>query len=473
MSKTPDLLTKELKVINLGLRSFHESLLDQGVPSVHTDWKPPAGGKKDVMALLQKLETIEDKIETANKEALQRLQEANPVLVGVGRAIDVIPGMEKNLILHAGPPITWDKMAGPVKGAIMGALVYEGMAKDIQEAEELAKSGKIRFDPCHHYNTVGPMAGVVSASMFVFIIKNTKHGNYAYSTMNEGLGKVLRFGAYSSEVIDRLKWMENNLAPTLKQALELKPEGISIKALTAQALMMGDECHNRNVAGTSLFLREITPALLSTDCSKETLKQVFEFISGNNHFFLNLSMAACKAICDTIENLEYCTVMHGMARNGTEIGIRIAGLGDQWFTAPAGQPKGLYFSGYGDDDACLDLGDSTISETAGIGGFAMACAPAIVKFVGGAPSDAIRYTKQMGEICIGRHRDYQMPPMDFLGAPVGVDIRKTAESGITPIINTGIAHKDPGVGQVGAGILFAPVEMFENAMKEFARKYVK
>ncbi|MCE1246895.1 MAG: DUF1116 domain-containing protein [Firmicutes bacterium] len=471
MSKTPDLLTKELKVINLGLRSFHEALLDQGVPAVHTDWKPPAGGKKEIMSLLQKLEKMEDKIEAANKEALQKLQEANPVLVGVGRAIDVIPGMEKNLILHAGPPISWEKMAGPVKGAVMGALVYEGLAKDVQEAEELAKSGKIKFDPCHHHNTVGPMAGVVSASMYVFTVKNTKHGNVAYSTMNEGLGKVLRFGAYSSEVIDRLKWMENILAPSLKKALELKPEGINLKSLTAQALMMGDECHNRNVAGTSLFLREITPSLLATDCSKETLKEVFEFISGNNHFFLNLSMAACKAICDTIKDQEYSTVMYGMARNGTEIGIRIAGLGDMWFTAPAGRPRGLYFSGYGDDDACLDLGDSTISETAGIGGFAMACAPAIVKFVGGAPADAVRYTKQMGEICIGRHRDYQMPPMDFLGAPVGVDIRKTAESGITPIINTGIAHKDPGVGQVGAGILFAPVEMFENALKAFAEKY--
>lgn len=471
MEKTPDVLKKELKVVNMGLKSFYETLKDQQTPAVHMDWRPPAGGKKEMMEILKGEMNLSasEEIAQANEEALSRMVNANPVLIDVGRARDVIPGMHDKLILHAGPPVAWDRMAGPVKGAVMGALVYEGLAKDIEEAEKLAASGEIEFDPCHHHNTVGPMAGVVSPSMFVFIVKNTTGGNLSYATMNEGLGKVLRFGAYSGEVIRKLKWMETVLAPAIKKALAQKKDGINLKSITAQALMMGDECHNRNVAGTSLFLREITPALLAADLDKETVKSVFEFITGNDHFFLNLSMAACKAIADTIKGLENCTVMYAMARNGTDIGIRIAGLGDRWFTAPAGHPKGLYFPGYTDEDACPDLGDSTISETAGIGGFAMASAPAIVKFVGGSPAQAIKYTREMGEITAGRHRDYQMPPMDFLGTPLGVDIRKVVESGITPIINTGIAHKDPGIGQVGAGILYAPMEMFEEALKAFAK----
>ena len=416
---------------------------------------------------------LSDKIKKANEEALKKLQEANPVLVDIKQASEVIPGMHKKLILHAGPPVKWENMAGPVKGAVMGALVYEGLAKNIEEAEKLAASGEIEFDPCHHHNTVGPMAGVVSYSMFVFCVKNQTHGNMAHCTLNEGLGKVLRFGAYSDEVIERLKWMEKVLAPSLKKALALKKDGINVKSLTAQALMMGDECHNRNVAATSLFMKEITPLLLDTDLDKATIKKVVDFIAGNVHFFLNLSMAACKAISDTVHGMEHCTIMSAMARNGTEIGIRIAGTKDKWFTAPAGNPKGLYFSGYTDDDACADLGDSTISETAGIGGFAMASAPAIVKFVGGTPADAVKYTREMGEIVVGRHRDYQMPTMDFLGTPLGVDIRKVVESGITPIINTGIAHKDPGIGQIGAGILYAPVSMFEESLKAFSEQYAE
>lgn len=415
--------------------------------------------------------SIKQKIKKANDEGLKRMIEANPVLVDIRQAREVIPGMHDKLILHAGPPVDWENMCGPVKGAIMGALVYEGLADNVEEAEKLAAGGEIEFDPCHHHDTVGPMAGVVSPSMFVFCVKNTTAGNQAHCTLNEGLGKVLRFGAYSPEVIDKLKWMEKVLAPALQKAIRLKEDGINIKSLTAQALMMGDECHNRNVAGTSLFLRQVTPLLLSSDVPRDVVLEVFNFITGNDHFFLNLSMAACKAIADTIADLSHCTLMSAMARNGTEIGIRIGGLGDDWFTAEAGQPKGLYFSGYSEEDACKDLGDSTISETAGIGGFAMACAPAIVKFVGGSPADAVKYTREMAEISYGRHRDYQMPPLNFLGTPLGVDLRKVVETNITPIINTGIAHKDPGIGQVGAGILYAPMSMFEEALEAFAKKY--
>ena len=363
-------------------------------------------------------------------------------------------------------------MCGPVQGAIIGALIYEGLAETKDAAKRIARSGDITFSPCHHHSTVGPMAGVVSSSMYVFVVENKTFGNRAYCTLNEGLGKVLRFGAYDWDVIERLKWMQKVLAPTLKKAVELSG-GIDVKNLTAQALLMGDECHNRNVAGTALFIKEILPHLLKADFDNKRIKEVTDFISGNVHFFLNLSMAACKSTADTILGFPNSTVVSAMARNGTDTGIRIAGLGDEWFVAPSGIPKGLYFAGFSEQDANPDLGDSTISEVAGIGAVAMAAAPAIVKFVGGSAQDAIRATERMYEITVARHRDYQIPTIDFVGTPVGFDIRKIVETGMTPIINTGIACKRAGVGQVGAGILDAPMDCFEKALLAFAEKGIK
>ncbi len=457
MAKAKELFGKELKVIDLGLESFHDSLKEQGVDVVHVDWRPPASGVR----ILSRLDNRA--IDRANEEAVKRMIDSQPILVDIKQAKNVIPGMTKRTILHAGPPVEWERMCGPVKGAIMGALIYEGLAKSPKEAKELAASGKIKFSPCHHHNTVGPMAGIISASMHVFVVKNQKFGNYAYCTLNEGLGKVLRFGAYSEEVIERLKWMEQVLAPGLKKAVK-RSGGINIKNLTAQALQMGDECHNRNVAATSLFIKEITPYLLETDLDKKTIKEIIEFISGNVHFFLNLSMAACKATADTILGFKNSSLVSAMARNGTKIGIRVAGLGERWFTAPAGMPKGLYFAGYSEKDANPDLGDSTISETAGIGGFALASAPAIVQFIGGSPQDAIKYTREMYEITVAKHSIYKIPALDFIGTPIGIDIRKVVETGITPFINTGIAHRKPGIGQIGAGILRAPMSIFEEAL---------
>lgn len=410
---------------------------------------------------------LRDRINQANTEAVERMIAAEPTLVDIRPATEVIPGFSDRMILHAGPPITWDRMCGPVRGAVLGAAVYEGWTADLAGAEELAAGGGITFDPCHHHSTVGPMSGVVSPSMWVFCVKNITHGNMAYCTLNEGLGKVLRFGANDSEVVARLKWMEEMLAPALAQAVRLSG-GINLKAMIAQALLMGDECHNRNVAATNLFLKEILPFLLASDLEKPAIKKVTDFIAGNVHFFLNLSMPASKATADTIAGVRNCSLMSAMARNGTDIGIRVAGLGDRWFVAAAGMPEGLYFPGFSEKDANPDLGDSTISETAGIGGFAMASAPAIVQFTGGKPSDAIRFTREMYEISYGRHRAYQIPALDFAGTPIGVDIRKVVETGITPIINTGIAHREPGIGQIGAGLLYAPMEPFEEALKALA-----
>lgn len=410
------------------------------------------------------------RIDRANVVAAERLMDSQPVLVDVSPAAEAIPGMTAKTILHAGPPIAWERMCGPVRGAIMGALIYEGLANSPEEALELAASGEIHFDPCHHHQAVGPMAGVVSSSMPVWVVLNKSFGNFAYCTLNEGLGQVLRFGAYGREVIQRLSWMRKVLGPSLKKAVAISG-GINLKNIIAQALQMGDECHNRNVAATSLFLKEILPHLLDSDSDRSTIKEVSEFIAGNVHFFLNLSMAACKAAADSILGLKDSTVICAMARNGTDFGLRVAGLGEQWFTAPAGSPQGLYFPGHTEEDANPDLGDSTISETAGIGGFAMASAPAIVKFVGGTPTDALEYTREMYEICVAKHRDLQLPALDFLGTPVAIDLRRVVETGIAPIINTGIAHREAGVGQIGAGILRAPIDCFQEALIVFGDQY--
>jgi len=409
---------------------------------------------------------VQERIEAANKKVMEIILNGQPTLLDIGVAEEVIPGMTKKTILHAGPPIKWEKMSGPLKGAVIGALIYEGLAVDEKEATKLAASGEISYDPCHHHNTVGPMAGVVSASMPVWILQNKTYGNYSYCTLNEGLGKVLRYGAYSDEVIKRLKWMENLLAPLLKQALKLHGP-IDLKTMITQVLQMGDEGHNRNRAGTSLLIRELAPCIIQTKFSEKEKIEVLKFIDSNDHFFLNLTMPAAKCTMDAAKNIEFSTIVIVMARNGTEFGIRVSGLGDRWFTGPAGIVDGLLFPGYSAEDANPDIGDSVIAETVGIGGFAMAAAPAIVQFVGGSAKDAVNFTLKMYEITAAENNIYKIPALDFRGTPTGIDIRKIIETGILPSINTGIAHKDPGVGQIGAGLVKPPMSCFEDALQAF------
>ncbi len=475
MSKLNELFEQKLHVVNFGIESFYDDLVSQKTDAVHVEWKPIAGGDKVVAANLRKLKKPElaAKIDAANKEALERILSAQPTIVGLGIAGETIPGMTKKTILHAGPPVTWERMCGPQRGAVMGGLIYEGLAKDIKEAEALAASGQITFDPCHMHDAVGPMAGVVTYSMPVWILENKTFGNRAYCTVNEGLGKVLRFGAFDDEVIARLKWMERELYPVLKDAMAIKGE-IDIKVVVAKLLQMGDEGHNRNEAGTSLLIRELVPAIMNCDRPLEQKVAAYNFINGNNHTFLNISMPAMKCTLDPIFDIPYCTVVATMCRNGTDFGIRIAGLGkDAWFSAQAELVKGLYFPGYEEKDAARDLGDSCITETAGIGGFCMAAAPAIVQFVGGQVSDAINYSTRMYEITTGEGRAYKIPALDFRGSPTGIDIRKVIETGTRPIINTGIAHKDPGIGQVGAGIVYPPDACFTQALAECAARWAE
>jgi hypothetical protein len=355
-----------------------------------------------------------------------------------------------------------------MRGAVIGALLYEGWAASQAAAEALVATGGVAFAPCHHVGAVGPMAGVISPSMPVWVVENRAAGNWAYSNLNEGLGKVLRFGAYDPEVIERLSWMGDVLAPALARALDALPGGVDLKELMVQALQMGDDLHNRNVAATSLLIRRLARALLRADVPRDTAEGILAFLDGNNHFFLNLSMAASKASLDAAHGVPGSGLVTAMSRNGVEFGIRLSGLGARWFTAPAPIPRGLYFPGYSEADANPDLGDSAITETAGLGGFAMAAAPAMVQFVGGTAEQAQAFTREMAEITLTLNPAFPVPSLNFIGTPTGIDVRKVVETGITPVINTGIAHKAPGVGQVGAGIVRAPLACFEHALLALA-----
>jgi hypothetical protein len=461
------LFQEKLHVLNVGLSSFADSIARAGGSVLQIEWAPPAQGQQEVGRALAQLVNLLS-VETANQTAFDTYQSAQPVLNGVGTASQVLPNITERMILHSGPPIAWKEMCGPMKGAIVGAILYEGWAENLARAEAMASSGDIVFEPCHHHNAVGPMAGIISPSMPVWIVTNTTNGNQAFSNFNEGLGKALRFGANSPDVITRLKWMGQVLAPALGAGVELLG-GVDLKPMMAQALHMGDEVHNRNAAASSLFLKRLISALLKTRTPAADIAAVVEFIAGNDHFFLNLSMAACKAMTDAAHGVPGSSMVTAMARNGVEFGIRVSGTGSRWFTAPAPIVDGLFFPGYSAADAAPDLGDSAITETAGVGGFAMAASPAIVKFVGGTPQDAIDNTMAMTHITVGRNNAFTLPALNFAGSPAGIDIRKVVDTGIQPIINTGIAHREAGIGQIGAGITRAPLACFTQAVSALAK----
>lgn len=461
----------KLNIINVGLKGFEPDAMSQGAVVKQVEWKPVAGGRKDIIEALDKVEPLAEKIKEANETVISRMKAAKPVLVGMNLALNVVPEMTEHTILHAGPPIAWENMCGPMKGAVIGAVLFEGLAADDEEAVKLIESGAIKFDPCHEHKAVGPMAGVLSAHMPVHIVKNETNGDFAYCSINEGLGKVLRFGAYSKEVLDRLAFLRDEFMPVMQKALALT-DGIDIKLITAQALQMGDECHNRNKAATSLFYKQISQLILETDCEKAAIQKALSFIAGNDHYFLNLSMPACKLITEAGQNVPYATIVSTMARNGVEFGIKVSGIGTgEWFDYASNYIEGLYFPGYSKEDANPDIGDSAITETTGIGGMSMAGAPAIVQFVGGDVEDAFNTTKRMYGITTDINAAYAIPNMNFKGAPMGIDMLKVIESGVLPVINTGIAHKEAGIGQIGAGIVNPPMECFYQALLAYVKKY--
>ena len=411
---------------------------------------------------------LAEKIEEANREAVRRIIAADPVLIDVVPAGEAMPELGERMILHAGPPISWDQMCGPMRGAVTGICVFEGWAESLEAAGDMVAAGEIELHPNHHFDAVGPMTGMTTVSQPVMVVENREFGNRAFCAINEGLGKVMRFGGNDIEVLDRLRWLRDVLGPALGKAVRYK-QNIEIKSLVARGLSMGDELHQRNIACSALLLRELAPALAHTSKRNETLTEILGFIGGNDQFFLNVIMATGKAMMDPVHGIDGSTVVTAMCRNGTDFGIRVSGIGNTWFTAPVEMPEGLYFPGYSEADANPDMGDSTIVETIGLGGFAMAASPAVAGFVGaGSAADAAVTTRAMGEIVVSENPEWTIPALDYLGVPTGIDIRLVVETGIVPTINTGIAHREPGVGQVGAGVVRAPLACFEQAVVKFA-----
>ncbi|MTV19327.1 DUF1116 domain-containing protein [Staphylococcus delphini] len=411
-------------------------------------------------------------IDEANDAVIQKMIAAAPFLTDVVPAKSVIPELKEHVLLHAGPPIKYENMTDPMQGSCVGAILFEGWANDEASARELLENNRITFIPCHHVNAVGPMGGITSPNMPVLVVVNKENGNEAYCQMNEGIGAVLRFGAYNTQVIERLEWMRDVLGPVLSKALKTFEEGLNVNVLIAKAIAMGDEFHQRNIAASLAFLKEVSPAITELEnVSSAEKTEVIQFLADTDQFFLNIAMATGKAMMDAARTIQHGTVVTAMCRNGENFGIRIAGMGDEWFTAPVNTPQGLYFTGYSADDANPDIGDSAITETIGVGGMAMIAAPAVTRFVGsGGFQDALETSNQMMEICVGENPNFIIPTWDFKGACLGIDARKVVETGITPVINTGIAHKVAGFGQIGAGTVHPPIACFEKAIVAYAKK---
>jgi hypothetical protein len=473
-SPAATLLRSGPAVVNIGLEGFARELAAQGHAAVHVDWSPPAGGDPRLASILARLDDGRDgalarSIDSANTEALKRMLAGDPWLVDVVPASAVLPRLGDRKILHAGPPVTWERMCGPMRGAVTGIAVFEGWARDLDEAERMASAGGFAFEPNHHHGCVGPMTGMTTPGQMLMVVENRAFGNRAYCAINEGLGKVMRFGGNDAEVLDRIRWLTTDLGPLLGAALR-QMGGVALKPLIARGLTMGDEMHQRNVGCSSLLLRQIAPALARVAGDGEGLARALAFIGANDQFHLNVAMAMGKAIMDPVRGIPGSTVVTAMSRNGTDFGIHVSATGDRWFTAPVEMPQGLYFPGYSEADANPDMGDSAIVETVGLGGFAMAAAPAVVGFVGaGRASDAARFTRSMREITVAENPEWAIPSMDQQGVPTGIDIRRVVETGIMPTINTGIAHRKPGIGQVGAGVVKAPRGCFTAALEAFAQ----
>jgi hypothetical protein len=461
------LLDTPPRVVSLGLDLFARTLEALDVPVVHLAWSPPAAGEPRATALLERLEGRTERIERANAEALARLTGGEPFVVDCRPAWEALELPERT-VLHAGPPIAWERMCEPMQAAVLCAIRYEAWAANDDAGRCLVETGAVRLEPCHHWRAVGPMTGVITRSMPVFVVENRAWGNRAHATINEGLGKVLRYGANDPSVVARLRWLATEAGPLLGAALRAAG-GLDLRALMAQALRMGDEMHQRNVAASALLVRALLPHLARAGGRHHAVARLGEFLAGHDQFFLNLAMAAGKAMTDPVAGLPDATIVTTLARNGTEFGIRVAALGDRWFTAPVATPVGFYFPGFGPADANPDMGDSAIVETIGLGGVAMAASPAVARFLGaGGVAEAMAVTAEMREICAGEHPVFRIPALDERGVPVGIDVRRVVETGITPLINTGIAGRQAGVGQVGAGVVRAPGACFTAALEALA-----
>ncbi len=474
MTYKATIFQNDLRVINSGLHLFSEAMQKQDVPVVEIDWQPPADGKSNLIEILKTINcthNLIERINNANQTVIERIQNANPQIV------DVIPAKEAMklptyTILHSGPPISWERICGPQERAVLGAIQFEGWAKNKNEAIKLVEKGKITLSPCHKYNAVGPMTGIISPSMPVLVARNDGYGNCAFSTFNEGRGNTLWFGIFDEATLVRLKWIQETLGPAMKAAIN-KYGPINVFEIVEQGIQMGDECHARHVASTALLLKRLIPAMIESRISRKTVSSVTRFMGENSHFFLNFTLAAVKVTMDSAHNVPYSTIVTAMSRNGVDFMLRVAGLGDNWLVSPvSAMENAVYFTGFSVENAAGDIGDSAIIETCGLGGMAIGSAPSAVGFVGGTFSDAKAAIQKLDTITTARHNRFRMPGMDSRNTPLGIDLRRVVETRIAPFITTGVLHETSRtVGQIGTGVADAPVALFDQALITLAKKW--
>jgi hypothetical protein len=462
MPSRPIKLPEQARVVNVGLSLFGDAVREQGAPAVDVDWRIPAGGRPDLVAMLQRLYgPYADRIDAANQEALRRINEGMPMLTSIAPARDVVSGVESRMVLHCGNALPWQEFCDPLRRSVRAAVIAEGWASSPDEAEQLVARGSVRLEPANDHDAVIPMASAIGPSTPVLVVDNEPGGRRAFSSLNQGSGQVAWFGVETQEAVDRLAWLRDVAADVL--AATLRSSGpVDVFSLVSQGLQMGDDVHMRTQATTNLLLRHWLPHLVSVDSPH--VRSVAQFLSSNHLFFLNLAMAGAKSVADWVGEVGDSSIVCCMTRNGTTFGIRVSALAGRWFTTPAPPvSEGLYYPGYGPETSAPDIGDSAVLELVGLGGAAAAASPAVAGFMGGSMQDAINTTLTMDRICAGQSTRFKLPMLDFRGTPIAVDVRRVVELDITPAINTGILHVSAGTGQVGAGVAHAPIQCFQEA----------
>ncbi len=457
---------KRVTALNVGLPLFAEAVRAQGARALEVDWRPPAGGDPRTVRALERLWGEHGElVANANDEAVERIEAATPRAVTVARAVDVLPALRGRALLHSGTSIEWERICDPQRRALVAACLFEGWADGRDEAESMLARNEITLAPGNDHGHVGPMTGVCSPSMPVWVVEDEGSGSRAYATLNEGPGRTLWFGVGDEESIERLRFFRDELGPALAALLE-REGPVDIFSLVAQGLQMGDELHMRSQATGNLLIRNLLPGVAALGGER-----VARFIAGNHHFFLNLTMAAAKCASLAASGVRGSSVVVLMARNGTEMGLQLSGLPGRWFRARAAPVQdALLREGYTEDDAARDIGDSAVIECIGLGGMALAAAPTVASFFGGRAADAAARTELMSQITVRRSRRFTIPALDFAGTPVGIDARLVAQLDVTPQITTGVLHASSGAGQIGAGVAHQPLEPFRAAVAALAEE---
>jgi hypothetical protein len=398
----------------------------------------------------------------ANAAAVDRLCAADPVLVDVRPAIEVVPGLTRETVLTSGPPLPWPAYVGGQRAGILGGALFEGLAADLDDAEAAIGAGRVRIAGCHDHGCIGSLAGIYTASMPVFVVENRRHGNRAFCNLFEGRSPFrLNYGVYNDDVRRSLLLLRDVIGPLLGEAVRALG-GVPLRPIMRRALHMGDELHSRNTAATLLFTREIIPALLDLGARRPAeVRQLLDYLVASDYFFLRLSMAASKAAADAAHGVEGSSVVSAMAFNCRDFGIRVSGLGPRWFCAPLPRVAARLFPGYTEDDIEFMGGESVINETVGLGGFAQAAAFPLQDYQGGSPDGMVEMNRAMYAITLAEHPEFTIPSLGFRGVPTGIDIHRVVATGITPVMNIGVAGRKGG--QIGAGVLRAPLACFEAA----------